>query len=188
MNWPNRLTILRIILVPVFITTVLYDRLNLALAIFICAAITDGLDGYIARSRGQKSKFGAIMDPIADKMLIGSAFITFSTVQGLPAYLKMPVYVPMIVISRDVIILTGVTIIYLVVGKLDIKPTVLGKVTTFFQMITIILNSDTEDLSSSYIGRFGGNYFNGQISDFKIWNRVLTSEEIKLIFDKGRGN
>lgn len=139
MNLANRLTILRIILTPVFITAVLYKRLEWALAIFILAAVTDGLDGYIARTRKEKTKFGAIMDPLADKMLIGSAFISFSMVADLPLYLKMPVYVPIIVISRDVIILLGAVIIYLLTGRIDVKPTITGKLTTFFQMITIIL-------------------------------------------------
>ncbi|MBU1083928.1 MAG: CDP-alcohol phosphatidyltransferase family protein [Candidatus Omnitrophota bacterium] len=139
MNWANRLTILRIILTPVFITTVLYKRLDIALIVFTLAAVTDALDGYIARTRKEKTRFGAIMDPIADKMLIGSAFISFSMVTGLPVYLKMPVYVPMIVISRDVIILLGAVILYLLSGGLDIKPSIVGKITTFFQMLTIIL-------------------------------------------------
>ncbi|MFC1549193.1 CDP-alcohol phosphatidyltransferase family protein [Candidatus Omnitrophota bacterium] len=138
MNWPNRLTILRIILIPVFITAVLYHRLGIALVIFLVAASTDALDGYLARVRHEKTRFGTIMDPIADKMLIGSAYISFSFVAGLPEYLKMPVYVPIIVISRDVIILIGVMMIYLLTGGLEIKPTKLGKVTTVFQMVTIL--------------------------------------------------
>lgn len=137
MNWANRVTVFRIILVPIFIMAVLYHKLYFAFAVFIIAAITDGLDGYIARTFNQKTQLGAMLDPIADKMIIGSAFISFSIVAGLPAYLKMPVYVPIIIISRDVIILLGAIIIYLHSGKLDIKPTLLGKVTTFCQMITI---------------------------------------------------
>lgn len=138
MNWANRITILRIILVPVFIAAILYSRFGLAIIIFIIAAFTDALDGYIARSRKEKTKLGAIMDPIADKLLIVSAFISLSIVAGLPVYLKMPFYVPIIVISRDALILLGALIIYLNNGSLDIKPTIVGKVTTFFQMLTII--------------------------------------------------
>ena len=138
MNWPNRITIFRMILVPVFIMCILYQKLNLALAIFIVATITDALDGYIARKFNQKTKIGAILDPIADKMLIGSAFISLSMVSGLPDFLKMPVYVPMIIISRDFFILLGVGIIYFLYGKIDVKPTNLSKVTTLFQMLTII--------------------------------------------------
>ncbi len=138
MNWANRLTIIRIILAPVFITAVLYHRLDIAIVVFLIAAATDGLDGYIARVRKEKTRFGAIMDPIADKLLIDSAFISLSLVAGLPEYLKMPVYVPMIVVSRDVIILLGAVSIYLLTGDLKVRPTLVGKVTTFFQMVTII--------------------------------------------------
>jgi len=138
MNLANRLTIFRIILIPVFITAIMYHRLDIGLIIFLIATITDGLDGYIARTRNEKTRFGAIMDPIADKMLIGSAFISFSLVAGLPDYLKMPVYVPIIIISRDVFIMMGAMIIYLLAGKIEVKPTVVGKMTTFFQMLTIV--------------------------------------------------
>jgi cardiolipin synthase (CMP-forming) len=139
MNWANRLTVTRIVLVPVFILSILYYRLNVAFVIFLIAAVTDGLDGYIARTRNEKTRFGAVLDPIADKLLVGSAFVCFSIVTNLPAHLRMPIYVPIIIISRDVIILTGALVIYLLAGKIDIKPTVLGKLTTVFQMLTIIL-------------------------------------------------
>lgn len=138
MNWANRITIFRIILIPAFVTTVLYHRLDVALVIFVMATLTDALDGYIARTFKQKTQLGAIMDPIADKLLIVSAFISLSMVAGLPGYLKMPIYVPAIVISRDALILTGALIIYLHNGRIDVKPTIIGKITTFFQMLTII--------------------------------------------------
>jgi len=140
MNWANRLTILRVVLVPVFIAAVLYQRLTFALAIFILAAVTDCLDGYVARAFKEKTEFGAIMDPIADKLLVGSAFICFSIVKDLPAHLRTPAYVPIIIISRDVIILLGVMCIYLLgPGRgTEIRPTRLSKLTTVFQMITVI--------------------------------------------------
>ena len=140
MNWANRLTILRVILVPVFIMAVFYQRLTLALVIFILAAVTDCLDGYVARAFKEKTQFGAIMDPIADKLLVGSAFICFSLVKDLPAHLRMPVYVPIIIISRDVIILLGVMCIYILGPghSHEIRPTRVSKVTTVFQMVTVI--------------------------------------------------
>ena len=138
MNWANRITVLRIILVPVFIACVLYYRLGLALAVFIAAAVTDALDGYLARVRNERTKLGAIMDPIADKILILSAFVSLSLVAGLPDHLRMPAYVPIIIISRDVIILLGALIIYLNNGGINIKPTPVSKITTVFQMCTIV--------------------------------------------------
>ncbi|MFH1847351.1 MAG: CDP-alcohol phosphatidyltransferase family protein [Candidatus Omnitrophota bacterium] len=138
MNWANRLTICRIILVPAFILFVLYHRLDIAFFVFITAAVTDGLDGYIARTKNMKTRLGAVLDPIADKLLIDTAFVSFSLVSGLPQYLKMPVYVPIVVISRDVIILLGAAVIYLLSGKIKIKPSRTGKLTTFAQMLTVI--------------------------------------------------
>lgn len=138
LNWPNRLTVLRIVLVPVFITAIVYHKLEVALLIFIVASLTDALDGYLARVLKEKTEFGAIMDPIADKLLLNSAFISFSLVSGLPDYLNMPVYVPIAIISRDVIILIGAMVIYLLNGKIEARPTILGKATTFFQMLTIV--------------------------------------------------
>jgi cardiolipin synthase len=138
MNWANRITIIRIILVPFFIMAILYHRLGLAFIIFLVASITDGLDGYIARIRKERTQLGKILDPVADKMLLVSAYISLSMVSGLPEHLKMPVYVPIAVISRDVIILFGAVVIYLLTEKMEIRPTVLGKITTFFQMLTII--------------------------------------------------
>jgi cardiolipin synthase (CMP-forming) len=138
MNWANRLTVIRIILVPVFVASVLYYKLGIALAVFVVAALTDALDGYIARVRNERTRLGAIMDPIADKILILSAFVSLSLVAGLPDHLRMPAYVPVIIISRDVIIVLGALIIYLNNGGIKIKPTAVSKITTFFQMCTIV--------------------------------------------------
>ncbi len=140
MNWPNRVTVFRIILVPVFVLAVYYQHFNLALGVFVLASISDALDGYLARTRNEKTKLGAVLDPIADKMLIISAFVSLSVITtGVPYHLQMPGYVPIIIISRDVLILTGVAVIYLVSGRIDIRPTNLSKATTFFQMLTIVL-------------------------------------------------
>lgn len=138
MNWANRVTMLRIVLVPGFVMSVLYHRLDFALVLFTLAALTDALDGYLARVLNQKTKLGATIDPIADKLLIVSAFISLSIVSGLPEYSRMPIYVPVVVISRDVIILLGAGIIYLHNGEIVIKPTFVSKLTTFFQMVTVI--------------------------------------------------
>lgn len=139
MNLANRLTILRIVLVPFFVMSILYHRLWIALAIFVIASLTDALDGYIARKFDQKTGFGAVIDPLADKLLIMSAYVSLGIVSGLPSHIRMPVYVPLAVISRDVIILMGVGLIFLNNEKIDIKPTIMSKITTFFQMLTIIL-------------------------------------------------
>jgi len=138
MNLANRITIARIILTPFFIAAVIYDRFNIALVLFMLAVISDGIDGFIARTRNEKTQLGTIIDPMADKLLLVSAFIVLAIGQNIPSNLRLPAYVPIIVISRDVLIVLGSVVIYLMKGDLKIEPTVSGKLTTFFQMMTIV--------------------------------------------------
>ncbi len=144
MNLANRLTVFRILLVPVFIATLVYykpeqDALRfLALAVFSLAVITDAADGYIARIKNIKTTLGTFLDPIADKLLLVSAFICLSIINNMPKGISLPAWVPIIVISRDIIIVFGSLLIYIITGSLNVKPSRLGKVTTFFQMFTVI--------------------------------------------------
>ncbi len=137
LNLANRITIGRIIIVPFFIASIVYARMDLALAFFVLAVASDGFDGYIARTRNQKTKLGTFLDPLADKMLLVSAFICLTIVKNVPEGLRFPPYVPIIVISRDALIVLGSIIIYMLTGDLNIKPTTSGKITTFFQMLTV---------------------------------------------------
>ncbi|UCD54924.1 MAG: CDP-diacylglycerol--glycerol-3-phosphate 3-phosphatidyltransferase [Candidatus Omnitrophota bacterium] len=138
MNLPNKITIFRILLIPFFISFILYSKWEIALIIFIIAAISDGLDGYLARTLKQRTELGRILDPIADKMLILSAFISFCVASNLPASVKPPYYVPIVIISREGIIILGALLIYFIKGKIEMKPTGISKITTFLQMITVI--------------------------------------------------
>lgn len=138
MNLANKISIARIILIPFFITAITYSRLDIALILFILAVISDGVDGFIARTLNQKTKLGTILDPMADKLLLISAYIYLSMAGGIPSYLKLPPYVPIIVISRDAIIVLGSIVVYVIRGDINVSPSVLGKVTTFFQMMTIV--------------------------------------------------
>lgn len=137
-NVANKITIVRLLLVPFFISFVLYSKWEMALAIFVLAAISDGLDGFIARRFKQRTELGTVLDPIADKILILSAFISLSVVKTFPGFVKLPLYVPIVIISRDAIIVLGTVLAHFIKGKIEISPTRLGKVTTFFQMITVI--------------------------------------------------
>ena len=143
-NLANKLSIFRILLVPLFITTIMYytpekDFLRLvAIGIFLLAILSDALDGYIARVKGERTKQGVFLDPLADKLLLISAFICLSTVKSLPAQFKLAPWVVIIVISRDAIIVLGSAIIYMVNGNLKISPTVLGKITAFLQMMMVL--------------------------------------------------
>lgn len=138
MNLANKITIFRILLIPFFIAFILYSKWEAALIIFIIAAVSDGIDGYLARALKQRTELGRVLDPIADKILILSAFISFCVVKDLPAAVKPPYYVPIVIISRDAIIILGALLIYFIKGKIEIKPTVISKITTFLQMITVI--------------------------------------------------
>lgn len=138
MNLANKITIGRIILVPFFVAFIMYSKFNGALTIFIICILSDGLDGYIARTKGQRTRLGSLLDPIADKLLLISGFVSLSIVSGLPSNLRFPPYVPLIVVFRDFLIILGCMVIYLLKGRIDIKPTPLGKATTFFQMMSII--------------------------------------------------
>ncbi len=137
LNLANRISIGRIILIPFFIASIIYSRMDLALVFFILAIASDAFDGYIARTRNQKTELGTFLDPLADKMLLVSAFICLAIVRNIPEALRIPPYVPIIVISRDALIVLGSVIIYMLTGGLNIRPTASGKITTFFQMLTI---------------------------------------------------
>jgi cardiolipin synthase len=131
MNIPNTLTIIRILSIPVFVICLLYDRFVIAFLIFVGAGITDGLDGLIARVYGQRTTIGTYLDPIADKLMLITAFIVLAILGSIPSWLTA------IVIARDVIIALGILILFLTAHRVEIKPVVIGKATTVFQIVTI---------------------------------------------------
>jgi CDP-diacylglycerol--glycerol-3-phosphate 3-phosphatidyltransferase len=111
-----------------------------AITIFLIAAVSDGLDGYIARRYNQKSSLGVILDPIADKGLLLSGIITLSICNWNevdPQYGHFPTWFPVLVISRDAVILIGSAVLHLLNGKVRVRPTWTGKVATFLQMAAI---------------------------------------------------
>ncbi len=142
MNIANKISTFRILSVPFFIACLIYyspDREYLrfcALGIFILGVISDAVDGYIARKSKLVSKAGLVLDPLGDKLLLMSAFICLYVIDKIP--LRFPLWVILIVISRDVIILIGAAVIYVVRQNIDIFPTRWGKLTTTFQMLSVI--------------------------------------------------
>ena len=139
---PNLLTVIRMVLIPVFVSMLFYQRFGWALAIFIIAGITDGLDGLLARRFNQKSQLGTILDPIADKLLLVTAFIVLSlrTIipQPLPRHFPVPFWVTAAVISRDIFIMVGAVAINIVTGFRGFRPSWLGKMSTVVQILAII--------------------------------------------------
>ena len=131
MNIPNFLTILRILLIPLFIILLAYEFYPLALLLFVCAGITDALDGFLARTFKQKTTLGGYLDPIADKLLLSTSFVAFSILKLMPAWLAI------LVISRDVIILGGIMVLMVNSFTISINPTIISKCTTTLQLLTI---------------------------------------------------
>ena len=144
LTFANKVTIGRILLVPFFIATVLYLSPQrpylrwLALGLFLTAVISDIIDGYIARTRHQKTRAGALLDPLADKILLISAFICLYIQRAQFDEIWFPLWFVVAIISRDVILLLGSMIIQLTTGKLDIEANRSGKTTAFLQIICVL--------------------------------------------------
>lgn len=133
MNLPNLLTILRILLVPVFINLLIYNYHGWALAVFLGAALTDSLDGLIARLWNKRTLLGTYLDPMADKLLLTASFLALAILQ------IIPVWSVVIMVSRDIILILGFLVLHLTQSGMEILPTSLGKSTTALQLIYIIL-------------------------------------------------
>lgn len=131
MNIANSFTILRILSIPLFIILLSYDHHQAALIIFVLAAITDALDGFFARVFKQKTDLGAYLDPIADKLLLSSSFVALAMLKLIPVWLTI------LVLSRDIIISLGILVLWVNTFQIEINPTFISKCTTLFQIITI---------------------------------------------------
>jgi cardiolipin synthase (CMP-forming) len=140
MSIPNFLTLIRIVLIPWFAILLINGSFNQALWVFAGAAVTDGLDGLTARWLSQRTRLGSLLDPIADKLLLSTAFITLAIMKEIPIWLSV------IVISRDVVIVLGVGILFFSQIEVEMKPTLYSKMTTVFQLLLILLV-----LSSGYV-------------------------------------
>jgi len=138
---PNLLTVFRMVLIPVFVSLLFYQRFVLALAVFVVAGVTDGLDGLLARRFDQRSSLGTILDPIADKLMMITSFVVLSMrsvfPQPVPSHLPIPFWVTIAVISRDVFILVGAAAINIVTGFRGFRPSILGKINTTVQIVAI---------------------------------------------------
>jgi cardiolipin synthase len=152
MTTANKITIVRIAMIPAFVLMAIYYGQSIqrgvplewqrftAIIIFLVAAASDGLDGYVARRYNQRSALGAILDPIADKGLLLSAIITLSISNWSeidPDYGRFPAWFPVLVITRDAVILVGSAVLHVLVGKVRVKPSWTGKVATVLQMCAI---------------------------------------------------
>jgi len=143
MTTANKITILRILLIPFFVVELIYYLQTgnelyrlLALLTFAVTAILDGVDGYIARRYNQKSELGAILDPLADKLLLVSGIVTLSFNHG--SYIgQIPLWLTGTIIGRDLLVLVGVVVVHYTVGKVKVRPHLTGKIATVFQMLLV---------------------------------------------------
>ncbi len=144
LTFANLLTVLRLALVPFFIIAVTENRFGLALVIFGVAGITDFLDGIIARMWKQATALGAILDPMADKLLLTAAFVVLSLPDHpkiLPDFVllnRLPIYLVILSIGRDVIIALIAGVLYVTGARTAFTPTLLGKATTAIQILTVL--------------------------------------------------
>src|SRR3954469_2768584 len=152
MTTANKITVVRILMIPVFVTLAIYYGESIqeghpqdwmrftAITVFLLAAVSDGLDGYVARRYNQRSALGAILDPIADKGLLLSGIISLSISnwsQVDPHYGRFPAWFPVLVISRDAVILIGSAVLHILNGTVLVRPSWTGKVATVLQMAAI---------------------------------------------------
>jgi len=133
MNLPNILTLIRVLLIPVFVILIINKSFGWAVVTFAVAGITDGIDGMVARITHRRTELGAYLDPIADKLLLSSSYVTLAIIEMLPSWLTV------IVITRDVIILVGFLVLLLTNYRPKIRPSFISKITTDFQIATILL-------------------------------------------------
>lgn len=144
MTTANKITIIRILLVPFFVVQVLCyvddgEELHRiwALIAFATACISDGLDGYIARHYHQQSELGKVLDPLADKLLLLSGVILFS-MKNEPYFARMPIWLTAAIISRDALVVLGIVVVHYACGKVRLTPRLTGKTATVFQMALLV--------------------------------------------------
>ena len=144
MNLANRITIACIVSVPLFVTLLLYHSPEhptfrlLALGVFLAACLSDALDGWLARRRNERTELGSYIDPIADKLLLVSGFLSLSLIPDLPGAMHMPAWVTISVLSRDLMIVIGAVVLFFTTGSLKPRPIFIGKITTVVQMATLV--------------------------------------------------
>ena len=143
MNLANKISICRILLVPGIVAALLYYHPNrdhlrlLAFGLFLIGILSDACDGFIARRHNQQTELGTLLDPIADKLLILSTLISCSVIRGLPSWMRIPAWFNLVVISRDALLVAGSMVLFTIKGRWNVRPSRLGKWTTFAQMLVI---------------------------------------------------
>jgi len=144
MTTANKITILRILLIPFFVVEILYYTKEggelsriLGISAFAVAAVLDGVDGYVARRFNQRSELGAILDPLADKLLLVSGIVLLSFDHE-PFLATVPLWLTGTIIGRDIVLTIGLVVIQMTVGRVKVRPRAVGKVATVLQMAAVL--------------------------------------------------
>jgi cardiolipin synthase len=133
----NQITLLRMLLIPLFVILLAYGHAGWGLAVFAFAGVTDALDGLIARRTGQRTSLGAWLDPMADKLLLVTTFVML-TVPQTDLAIRLPLWLTILVISRDVVIVITVAIVNIVIGARTFRPSMWGKIATATYLVTCV--------------------------------------------------
>jgi cardiolipin synthase (CMP-forming) len=157
----NQITVLRMLLIPAFVLLVVYGYLGWALIVFVIAGATDALDGLIARLAHQKTDLGAWLDPAADKLLLVTTFIVL-TLPNIDLVNRIPIWLTILIISRDIGIVLTAAIVNLAVGPRTFKPSLLGKAATALFIVTCVVV-----MYYNYLGR------NSVVVDTFIWLSLI---------------
>src|SRR3954462_10527007 len=152
----NQLTLLRMLLIPAFVILVLYRHLGWALIVFVTAGVTDGLDGVIA-GRTQPRPVGACPDPMADKLLLVTTFVVLA-LPNLNLANRLPVWLTVCIISRDIVIILTVAVVNLAIGRRTFRPSIFGKIATATYIVTAVVA-----MLFNYLG------YHSAIVDLGIW-------------------
>jgi len=146
----TKITLARIFAVPVFVLLFVYYLISVhrgapnelfrwaALIVFTAAALSDALDGYLARSRNEITRLGRILDPIADKSLLLSAIILLTRPYEFTLPLSFPIWFTLLVVSREMVVILGAFVVHGLTGKVAVTPRIIGKAATFFQMLSVV--------------------------------------------------
>jgi CDP-diacylglycerol--glycerol-3-phosphate 3-phosphatidyltransferase len=143
LNWPNRITICRIALIVPFVICLLNLNVGwagwryLAIVLFALMAISDALDGFLARQLGEETPLGRFLDPVGDKLLIASAVVLLSIDATAVPNFQLPSFVPVIAVGKDVLTVIGFGLVYATTGEFFVQPRVLGKACTLVQLVTV---------------------------------------------------
>lgn len=134
---PNFITLIRLAALPFFLLSIAEGRFGIALTLFVGAGISDGIDGFLARRFHMRSALGAYLDPIADKLLLMSSYV-FLAIPAYPGRVKVPIWLAVMVISRDFLLLLVALLLILASGRKRFPPSWVGKVTTVTQILTVL--------------------------------------------------